>query len=258
MGGGRQTGIVVKSRREIEKIRAAGRIVVEILGRLAEQVAPGVTTGDLWRAAEEVMRDNDGEAVFRTQAGFPVGICTSVNEEIVHGIPGPRELREGDIVSIDVGVGKDGYIGDAARTFAVGEVDRESARLMEVTKRCLGLAIERIRPGADLVDIARAVQAHAEANGFSVVRDFVGHGVGEKLHEPPQVPNFVGRRGAVAGTVLRRGMVIAVEPMINAGGWRCRKLADGWTVVTKDGRRSAHFEHTVAVTGEGAEILTAP
>ena len=254
--GGRQAGIVVKSRRELEKIRAAGRIVAEILERLEEQVAPGVTTADLRRTADEVIAERGGEPVFPKDAGFPAAICTSVNEEVVHGIPGPRELKEGDIVSVDVGVRKDGYIGDAARTFAVGEIDVGSAKLLEVTGRCLRLAIEQIRPGADLVEVARAVQAHAEANGFSVVRDFVGHGVGEKLHEAPQVPNFVGPKGARPGTYLRPGMTMAIEPMVNAGTWKTKKLSDGWTVVTKDGRRSAHFEHTVAVTGDGAEILT--
>ncbi len=257
MGGGRQAGIVVKSRRELRKIRAAGSIVAEILARLDEQVAPGVTTAELKRTADEVIARCGGRPVFPTEAGFPAAICTSVNEEVVHGIPGPRKLRGGDIVSVDVGVRKDGYIGDAARTFAVGRIDAESARLMEVAERCLELAVEQVRPGADLIEIARAVQTHAEASGFSVVRDFVGHGVGEKLHEPPQVPNFVGRRGAKAGTALRRGMVLAIEPMLNAGTWRTRKLLDGGTVVTRDGRRSAHFENTVAVTDEGAEVLTA-
>ena len=258
VGGGRQAGIVAKSRREIGRIREAGRIVAAILERIEAQVAPGVTTGDLRCTADEVIRERGGEPVFPTEAGFPGSVCTSINEEVVHGIPGPRKLVEGDIVSVDVGVRKDGYIGDAARTFAVGEIDAESARLMEVTKRCLELAMACIGPGEDLVEIARAVQGHAVANGFSVVRDFVGHGVGEKLHEPPQVPNYVGRRGAVAGTVLRAGMVIAVEPMVNVGTWKIRKLADGWTVVTKDGKRSAHFENTVAVTDEGVEILTLP
>ena len=254
----RQTGIVIKSRRELGKIRAAGRIVAEILERLGEQAVPGVTTAELRRTADEVIAERGGEPVFPTEAGFPAAICTSVNEEVVHGIPGPRKLREGDIVSVDVGVRKDGYIGDAARTYAAGRIDAEGARLMEVAKRSLELAIEQVRPGADLIEIARAVQGHAEANGFSVVRDFVGHGVGERLHEPPQVPNFVGRKGARSGTVLRAGMVMAIEPMLNAGTWRIRKLTDGWTVVTKDGKRSAHFEHTVAVTDGGAEILTLP
>ena len=219
-------------------------------------VAPGVTTADLRDCADRVMREHGGEPVFQTEAGFPASICTSVNEEVVHGIPGKRELVEGDIVSVDVGVRTGGYIGDAARTFAVGEVDAATARLMTVTRECLERAIATARAGVDLSEISGVIQRHAEGNGYSVVRDFVGHGVGEKLHEPPQVPNFVGTGGASRGTILRPGIVIAIEPMVNLGTWRVKKKRDGWTVVTRDGRKSAHFEHTVAVSEDGAEALT--
>ncbi len=251
-------GILYKSRREIERIREAGRIAAEVLAEIALHAAPGVTTGEVCGIADEVIRKRGGEPVFQTEAGFPASVCTSVNEEVVHGLPGNRKLVEGDLLSVDVGVRSGGYIGDTAATFAIGEIDEESARLLRVTRESLELGIAAVRPGAGITEVSRAVQSHAEANGFSVVRDFVGHGVGEKLHEPPQVPNFVGPRGAKKGIRLKRGMVFAIEPMLNAGAWPVKKLRDGWTVVTKDGKRSAHFEHTVAVGDHGADILTFP
>ncbi|MHC5053368.1 MAG: type I methionyl aminopeptidase [Planctomycetota bacterium] len=250
--------IVYKSEREVEHIRDAGKIVAAVLDEIGRLVAPGVTTAELRDCADRTIRERGGEPVFQTEAGFPASICTSVNEEVVHGLPGPRELVEGDMVSVDVGVRSGGYIGDAARTFAVGEVDAGAARLLTVARECLERAIGTARAGVDLSEVSRAIQSHAEGNGFSVVRDFVGHGVGEKLHEPPQVPNFVGRGGASKGTILRSGVVIAIEPMVNAGTWRVRKLRDGWTIATRDGERSAHFEHTVVVSEDGAEVLTLP
>lgn len=251
-------GIVYKSEREIGHIREAGSIVGAVLEEIGRLVAPGVTTADLRDCADGIIRERGGEPVFQTEAGFPASICTSVNEAVVHGVPGPRELVEGDIVSVDVGVRSSGYIGDAARTFAVGEVDDETARLMTVARECLERAIGTARAGVDLSEVSRVIQSHAEGAGYSVVRDFVGHGVGEKLHEPPQVPNFVGRGGASGGTILRPGVVIAIEPMVNVGTWRVKKLRDGWTIVTSDGKKSAHFENTVVVTENGAEVLTLP
>jgi methionyl aminopeptidase len=249
-------GIICKSRREIDKIREAGRIVAAVLDEIERAVKPGVTTAQLRSIAESVIERNDGEPVFMQEAGFPSPICTSVNEQVVHGIPGAQRLNDGDIVSVDVGVRRHGYIGDAAKTFPVGTIDADDERLLAVTRECLELAIRAAGPEIDLVAVCGAVQRHAEANGFSVVREFVGHGVGEKLHEPPQVPNFVGPGGARPGTVLRPGMVLAIEPMVNAGTYKVKKLSDGWTVVTKDGRRSAHFEHTVAIVDGGVQVLT--
>jgi len=252
-----RVGIIYRSKREIGRIREAGRLAAAILREIYGCIAPGVTTAQLCWVADAMIKESGAEPVFPAEAGFPASICTSVNEEVVHGIPGPRKLVEGDIVSVDVGVRLNGYIGDAAETFAVGQIDDESRRLLEVTRECLRRAVAAIRPGADLVEASRAIQECAESNGFSVVRDFVGHGVGEHLHEPPQVPNFVGPGGARPGTALQPGLVLAIEPMVNAGTWKVTKLNDGWTVVTKDGRRSAHFEHTVAVVEDGVEVLTA-
>jgi len=242
----------------VERIREAGRVVAEVLETVRGATAPGVTTAELCRLADRVIAARGGRPVFPTEAGFPASMCTSVNEEVVHGVPGPRRLVEGDILSVDVGVRLGGYIGDAAVTLPVGRLDEESERLLRVTRECLERAISAARPGADLTEVSRAIQSHAEANGFSAVRDFVGHGVGEKLWEPPQVPNFTGPGGARPGVTLRPGMVMAIEPMVNAGTWKVRKLGDGWTVVTQDGRRSAHFEHTIAVCESGAEVLTLP
>ena len=249
--------IELKSKAEIEKMRKPARIVAEILHTVREMVRPGVTTADLDRTAEKMIARAGARSAFKNyrvgNVVFPAVLCTSVNEEIVHGIPSDRKLRDGDIISLDFGVEVDGYYGDSAITVAVGEIDEESRRLIDVTERSLYAGIEHLRCGERLGDVGAAVQEVAEADGFSVVRDFVGHGIGRALHEDPQVPNF-GTRGR--GRALKVGMVIAIEPMVNLGEPGVRVLDDGWTAVTSDGLRSAHFEHTVAVTDDGPEILT--
>src|ERR1700734_1228615 len=247
--------IVCKSASEIEKMRQSGRIVRQVLDHLRSLVAPGVTTMDLERAAEKKIRELGAKPAFKGYYDYPCVLCTSVNEEIVHGIPSEkRMLKAGDIVSIDCGVVLDGYYGDAAITVPVDEsVKPEVRKLLEVTETSLYKGIEQARVGNAVGDVGAAVQEFVEANAFSVVRDFVGHGIGTRLHEDPQVPNY-GRRGQ--GQKLREGMVIAIEPMVNAGKPDVQVLSDGWTAVTQDGSLSAHFEHTVAVTAEGAVILT--
>ncbi|RMD81829.1 MAG: type I methionyl aminopeptidase [Candidatus Dadabacteria bacterium] len=250
--------IELKSNEEIERMRRPSAIVAEILAALREAVRPGITTRDLDSLAERMIARAGCRSAFKNyrvgNSVFPAVLCTSVNEEVVHGIPSDRELKEGDIVSLDFGVEADGFYGDAAITVPVGRIDEESARLLEVTEKCLAAGIDQLRAGNRLGDVGAAVQEIAEGAGFSVVRDFVGHGIGRALHEDPQVPNF-GTRGR--GRELRPGMVIALEPMINAGVAAVRVLDDGWTAVTADGKRSAHFEHTVAVTRNGPRILTA-
>jgi methionyl aminopeptidase len=247
--------VVLKSSSEIERMRRAGRVVREVLELVRSLVKPGATTLDLERAAEQRMRELGAKPAFKGYHGFPCVLCTSVNSEVVHGIPSAkRVLREGDIVSVDCGAVIDGFYGDAAITVPVGEkIDAKTARLVEVTKKSLETAIAVVKPGATLGDIGAAVQSVVEAEGFSVVRDFVGHGIGVHMHEDPQVPNF-GEKGR--GMKLRAGMVIAIEPMVNAGGPDVQVLGDGWTAVAADGSMSAHFEHTVAVTQTGARILT--
>jgi len=234
-------------------MRVAGRMVAEILALLQERVVPGVTTAELDRLAEAECRRRKARPAFKGYGGFPYTICASPNEKVVHGFPDAQPLREGDILSIDFGVIVDGFYGDAAVTLAVGEIDAETARLLRVTERSLQLAVAAAHPGARLSDVSHAVQSYVEAEGFSVVRDFVGHGIGRQLHESPQVPNF-GAPGQ--GPRLKPGMTLAIEPMINAGAPGVTILADGWTAVTLDGKPSAHFEHTVAVTEAGPEILT--
>jgi methionyl aminopeptidase len=246
--------IIYKSDREIAKLAEAGRIAGEILGAVCRMAAPGATTADLEAEACRLMKQYGVVSAFKDYRGYPGYICTSVNEEIVHGIPGPRVLVEGDVVSLDVGIRHEGFIGDTAWTVPVGEVDELKRRLLEVGERCLAAAIAQVDQRHRLGDVSHAVQATAEAAGFSVVRDFVGHGVGRDMHEEPKVPNY-GRPGA--GPPLGRGMVIAIEPMINAGTHETRVLDNGWTAVTADGRPSVHFEHTVAVTRNGHEVLTA-
>lgn len=244
-----------KDEHELALMREAGRIVAEALARLAQAVAPGITTAQLDAIAGQVIVDeNKGIPSFKGYRGFPAMICVSVNEEIVHGIPGPRKLKEGDIAGLDVGVIYKGYQGDGALTVAVGEVDAESKRLMEVTAEALRLGIAAARAGNWTADISKAIQQYVEAQGFSVVREYTGHGIGRKMHEDPQIPNYYDPR--VGRVQLRPGMTFALEPMVNVGTWKTRVLDNMWTVVTADGKRSAHFEHTIAVTENGPEILT--
>ena len=247
--------IVCKSQSEIDKMRRSGHIVRQVLDELRGMVAPGVSTMDLEKLAERRIKESGAKPAFKGYYGYPCVLCTSINDEIVHGIPSAkRVLKSGDIVSIDCGVVLDGYYGDAAITAAVGDsVTPERKRLMEVTEQSLYKAIEQVKIGNTVSDIGGAVQEFVEANGFSVVREFVGHGIGTKLHEEPQVPNF---RSRGADMRLREGMVLAIEPMVNSGGPEARVLEDKWTAVTLDGSCSAHFEHCVAVTRNGPLILT--
>lgn len=247
--------IVCKSQAEIEKMRRSGHIVRQVLDELRKVVAPGVTTMDLEKTAAAKIKELGAKPAFKGYYGYPCVLCTSVNEEIVHGIPSPkRVLKAGDIVSIDCGVVLDGYYGDAAITVAVGDsVSPERQKLLEVTEQSLYKAIDQVKVGNTISDIGGAVQEFVEANGFSVVREFVGHGIGTKLHEEPQVPNF---RSRGAETRLREGMVLAIEPMVNCGRPEAKVLEDKWTAITADGSSSAHFEHCVAVTKDGPLILT--
>lgn len=245
--------IILKTAEEIAVLREAGRIVARCLEILAEAIRPGITTGELDAIAEAFIRKSGGIPTFKGYFGYPASICTSPNDVVVHGIPGPRVLKEGDIVSIDVGVTYKGFVGDAAYTWPVGRVSEAARKLLRVTEEALHAGIAQARPGNRLGDISHAVQAHVEAHGFSVVRDYVGHGVGRRMHEEPQVPNF-GPPGK--GPVLAAGMVLAIEPMVNAGGHEVFTDRDNWTVRTRDGKLSAHFEHSVAITEDGPEILT--
>ncbi len=246
--------IQIKSAIEIERMRASGRILRQVHEAIAELVKPGATTMDLERTAMAKIEEAGVVAAFKGYHGYPAALCTSVNEEVVHGIPSPsRVLREGDVVSIDCGVILDGYYSDAAVTYAVGEVCDETKRLLATTRRSLDEGIKAARVGGRLGDISAAVQQVCEAEGFGVVRAFVGHGIGRAMHEDPQVPNF-GEAGR--GPRLKPGMVLAIEPMVNAGSPEVRVLKDGWTAVTVDGSYSAHFEHTVAITRDGPQILT--
>jgi methionyl aminopeptidase len=245
--------ITLKSAREIERMRAAGQIVAEVHELLRELIRPGVTTGQLNDRAHAHIVANGGEPSFLGYHGFPGSICTSVNEEIVHGIPGDRILNEGDIVSIDVGVIYQGYHGDAARTRAVGEISAEATALIEATEGSFWAGYERVRQDNRLGDVGAAIQEYAESHGFHIVRAYVGHGIGREMHESPQVPNY-GEPGT--GPRLRRGMTLAIEPMLNIGGPDTRELDDGWTVVTASGGYSAHYENTVLVTDDAPEVLT--
>jgi methionyl aminopeptidase len=245
--------IILKSREEVEKIRAANQIVAKALLVLKDMVKPGITTAELDRVAEDTILAAGGRPSFKGYRGFPATLCASVNSEVVHGIPGGRKLKEGDIISLDLGAEYEGYYGDAAVTVPVGTASDEAKRLMEVTRESLYKGIAQAKEGNHVSDISHAIQAHAEAAGFSVVTDFVGHGVGTKPHEDPQVPNY-GPKGV--GPLLKKGMVLAIEPMINAGTHEVKVLADDWTVVTRDGRLSAHFEHSIAITENGADVLS--
>lgn len=245
--------VILKSSWEIDLIRKSGRIVAEALARLTKLVEPGITTLDLDRLAEEYILKRGAKPAFKGYRGYPYSLCASVNEQVVHALPSERTLKEGDIVSLDLGSIVDGYYGDAAVTVPVGQVSDEANRLIDVTQESLRRAIDAVHPGGRLSDISHAVQAAAEAEGFSVVRLFVGHGIGRSLHEEPQIPNF-GPPGH--GPVLKTGMVLAIEPMVNAGSPDVMILEDRWTAVTCDGSLSAHFEHTVALTENGTEVLT--
>lgn len=245
--------IVCKSPVEIEKLRRSGRLVRQVLEELRAQVRPGISTLELEKHAEKRLAQAGARAAFKGYRGYPCCLCTSVNDEIVHGIPSGRRLKEGDIVSLDLGVILDGYYGDSALTVPVGPISEGTQKLLRVTEEALELAIAKVRMGNRLGDISAAVQEHVEKNGFSVVRDMVGHGIGRELHEEPQVPNF-GRPGY--GPALKEGMVLAIEPMVNSGGYQMRILDDHWTAVTADGANSAHFEHMVAVTRNGPDVLT--
>jgi methionyl aminopeptidase len=247
--------IVCRSKAELERMRDAGRLVGDVLSELAAHVAPGVSTGELDVLAEKRILQAGATPAFKGYHGYPAAICASINDEVIHGIPsGRRLLQEGDVISIDVGVLLNGYFGDSAITLPVGPISEEAATLLRVTEEALHKAIEHMRPGKRISDIGHAVQQHVEAYGFSVVREFVGHGIGQAMHEEPQVPNY-GEPGR--GPRLAEGMVLAIEPMVNAGKPAVKVLADGWTAVTRDGRLSAHFEHTVAVTAGEPWVLTA-
>ncbi|MBN1282390.1 MAG: type I methionyl aminopeptidase [Proteobacteria bacterium] len=245
--------IALKSRDEVEKLRKANRIAAEAMVKVGESIAPGVTTMDLERIATELIEARGARAAFPTVPGYRHTLCVSVNEQVVHGIPGRRMLETGDIVSVDCGVLLDGFYGDHAVTFPVGKVGEEAKRLLEAAKLALKSGIEAAVVGGHLHDISAAIESVATEAGFTVVRDYVGHGIGRELHEDPQVPNF-GTAGT--GMKLRRGLVIALEPMLNVGTHEVEVLSDGWTVVTKDRRLSAHFEHVVAIMDEGPEVLT--
>jgi methionyl aminopeptidase len=246
--------IIIKSEREIALMRQAGRIVGTVLETLSRRVKPGMKTKELdIMAAEEVARLG-GKPSFKGYRGFPANLCVSVNDEVVHGIPGERVLREGDIVSLDFGAIYSGFHGDGAVTVGVGDIDSKTKELVETTRGALEAGINAARDGARLGDVSAAIQGYAEGKGFAVVREYTGHGIGREMHEEPQIPNF-----GVAGTgpVLKKGMTIALEPMLNAGDWHTRLGSDQWTVRTADGSLSAHFEHTIAIAGGAAEVLTA-
>ncbi|MBD3235373.1 MAG: type I methionyl aminopeptidase [Candidatus Eisenbacteria bacterium] len=247
--------IAIRRPEEIERIAESARIVAGALSGVAERIRAGVTTQELEEGIEDYIRSQGARPSFKGYRGFPASACISINDVVVHGIPSERRLREGDIVSVDVGAYKDGYHGDGAWTFPVGEIAAAAARLMEVTHGALERGIARALPGARLGEVSHAVQAYVESHGYSIVRALVGHGIGEQLHEDPQVPNFGSPR---QGPVLRAGMVMAIEPMVNAGGFQVYTEADEWTVVSRDHSLSAHFEHTVAITDEGPRILTQP
>ena len=245
--------IIGKSKKELEKMRAAGQLVGQVLQELRTLAQPGLTTIEIDRAAEKMIRDAGALPTFKGYHGFPYSICASVNEQVVHGFPSDYVLKDGDIFSIDCGVTLEGFVGDTATTVPIGAVDEAVLKLISVTDDCLELAIDQCRPGKHLGDIGFAVQQHAEAHGYSVVRDYVGHGIGRRMHEDPQIPNY-GKPGQ--GPKIRAGYVFAVEPMINLGTHYTKVLSDGWTVVTLDGKPSAHSEHTIAITEEGPEVLT--
>jgi len=245
--------IPLKSEEELKVLREAGRILAGIIKRLREKVKPGISTRELDFLAENLILENKVQPAFKNYQGYPAALCASINNEIVHGIPDERCLFEGDIISLDLGIIFQDYYSDAAITVGVGEIDPKIQKFIEVAKKSLIEGIKEARAGNRLFDISHAIQAYVERHGFSVVRQFVGHGIGKQLHEEPEIPNF---GVAQQGPLLKEGMVLAIEPMINMGGWESEILDNGWTAVTKDGSLSAHFEHTVAITEKGPEILT--
>lgn len=245
--------IVLKSPQEIERMRISSQMVAEILAILSAIAEPGITTKELDSIAESESLKRGAKPAFKGYSGYLYSICSSVNNEVIHGLPSSRKLVTGDILSIDFGILYDGFYGDAAITLPIGIIKDSAQRLVNTTEDSLAIAIDHARPGNRLSDISHAVQKHVESRGYSVVRDFVGHGIGRKLHESPQIPNY-GPAGK--GILLKPGMVFAIEPMINEGGYQVQVLDDGWTTVTCDGRLSAHFEHTVAITSEGPDVLT--
>lgn len=257
-------GIVLKSDREIALMREAGRIVAQVLDHVCEMVGPGVTTGELSAEADRLIADAGGEALFKgvvnpaAKYPFPAALCTSVNDEVVHGVPGNRALREGDVVSIDCGVRLEGYCGDSARTVPVGRVSSEVTRLLDITRGALDLAVESVKPGLKWSEIASKMQSLVESAQMSVIREFVGHGIGREMHEEPKVPNYHDRSQRRSDFVLEPGMTLAVEPMVALGSANVKYAdADAWAIVTRDGRYAAHFEHTLAIRAGGGEVLTA-
>jgi methionyl aminopeptidase len=245
--------ITLKSPAEIELMRNAGALVAQTLDIVGRTITAGMTTSDIDKLVEDNILAASATPAFKGYHGFPASACVSIDEEVVHGIPGSRKLQEGDIVSVDVGVALDGWYGDSAATFAVGEISESKQKLMDTTREALFCGIEQVRSGVKLGAVSSAIQKYAESRGYSVVRDLVGHGIGRKMHEEPQVPNY---GSPDQGPVLKTGMVIAIEPMINVGGREVITKKDGWTIVTADEKTSAHFEHTIAVTDEGADILS--
>lgn len=245
--------VILKLPEEIERARASSQIVAEVLNKLRDKVKPGVTTGELDKFAELMAEKRGAIPAFKGYRGYPNSLCTSVNEEVVHGMPSTRVLKEGDIVGLDFGVYYKGFFGDAAITLPVGKISPVALKLIEVTEQSLYAGIEQAQEGNRLGDISGSVQQIVEAAGFSIVRDFVGHGIGRNLHEEPQIPNY-GKRGR--GIELKSGMILAIEPMVNQGGFKVKILQDCWTVVTEDGRLSAHFEHSIAITDNGPDILS--
>jgi len=245
--------IPLKSKADLENLRRSGRILARVMRELRKSIRPGISTLEIDKLAEELVAKEEAVCAFKGYKGFPANICTSINEEIVHGVPGARRLAEGDIISLDLGINYSGYFTDAAITVGVGGISPKAKKLIEVTKNSLTAGIKKARENNHLTDISHSIQSYAESKGFSVVRQFVGHGIGLSLHEEPEIPNF---GLAHKGPLLKRGMVLAIEPMVNMGTWESGILDNGWTAVTKDKSPSAHFEHTIAITDNGPEILT--
>jgi len=245
--------ITIKSKAEMDKMRRAGKILIRFFEEIEGRVKPGVTTGELDRFAEDFILSQKGKLAFKGYHGFPATICASVNDEVVHGMPGKRKLAEGDIIGIDVGAVVEGFYADAARTFAVGTISGDIRKLLTVTRESLDAGIRAVRPGNRISDISHAVESTVKPHGYGIVRNYVGHGIGANLHEEPQIPNY-GKPHQ--GAEIKPGMAFAIEPMVNAGSHEVKLLKDGWTVVTADGRPSAHFENTVLVTEAGAELIT--